>query len=114
MGFIVKFRGKDLNFKFSVISILSQPNGSVMSGFPPMMPSMSQHHLGYGGYHMQHQHQHQQQQQQQQQQSAPFIEQQNRIGFLEQKVNRLEGDNQMLHQQNTQIRGQYTQGMVFS
>ena len=82
-----------------------------MSGFPPMMPSMSQHHLGYGGYHMQHQHQHQQQQQQQ---SAPFIEQQNRIGFLEQKVNRLEGDNQMLHQQNTQIRGQYTQGMVFS
>lgn len=82
-----------------------------MSGFAPLMPSMSQHHLGYGGYHMQQQHQ--QHQQQQQQQAAPFIEQQNRIGFLEQKIHRLEADNQMLHQQNTQIRGQYTQGLQY-
>ena len=76
----------------------------MISGFSPMLPhAMSQHHLpSYGNQHFFFFFQQQGAQQQ-------FIEQQNRIGFLEQKIHRLEADNQMLHQQNNQIRGQYTQ-----
>ena len=71
-----------------------------MVGFSPMMQhTMSQHHLpSYGNQHFFNQQGNQQ-----------FLEQQNRIGFLEQKIHRLEADNQILHQQNSQIRGQYTQ-----